>query len=188
MIKLLETQGGYDPQYDYNGDKIIDQKDRLAIETYLKTQQPDYKPDPNDPFNYDPATGTKWAPTGVYKAVADEAAATRQAQANEAEQTRQRADALAKTSAAQALKTQRMGNVNSLMGMLGQAGGTGGDAGGQQTTVKAADPAKIGYIYDFNSIFANPAQEKMFVSPYAKGGLVDDSEDANDELLKILKG
>jgi hypothetical protein len=28
----------------------------------------------------------------------------------------------------------------------------------------------------------------MFVSPYAEGGMVDGSEDVNDELLKILKG
>jgi hypothetical protein len=70
------------------------------------------------------------------------------------------------------------------MGMLGQAG----DTTGQQVTVKSADPAKIGYIYDWNSIFANPSQANMFVSPYAKGGLVDGSDDVNEELLKILKG
>lgn len=111
------------------------------------------------------------------KAITDEAEATRRATAEQAERTRQ-------AQAAGALKTQRMGNLNSLMGMLGQAG----DTGGQQVTVKQADPAKIGYVYDFNSIFANPAQEKMFVSPFAQGGMVDGSEDVNDELLKILKG
>jgi hypothetical protein len=177
VIKMLETQGAYDPQYDYNGDKVIDQKDKTAIETYLKSQQPDYKPDTDDPFKYNPATGTKWAPTGVFKTVADEAEATRQAQAAEAEKTRQ-------AQAASALKTQRMGNINTLTSMLGQAG----DTGGQQVTVKAADPAKIGYIYDWNSIFANPSQEKMFVSPFAQGGMVDGSDDVNEELLKILKG
>ena len=184
VIKMLETQGAYDAQYDYNGDRVIDQKDKIAIETYLRTQQPAYKPDPNDPFKYDPAAGTKWAPTGVFKTLQDQGIATRQAQADEAEKTRQRADALAKAGAAQAVKTQRMGNLNTLTSMLGQAG----DTGGQQVTVKAADPAKIGYVYDFNSIFANPAQQNMFVSPYAEGGLVDGSEDVNDELLKILKG
>ena len=177
VINLLETQGAYDAQYDYNGDKVIDQKDKTAIETYLRSQQPDYKPDTDDPFKYNPATGTKWAPTGVFKTVADEAEATRQAQAAEAEKTRQ-------AQAASALKTQRMGNINALTSMLGQAG----DTGGQQVTVKAADPAKIGYIYDWNSIFANPSQEKMFVSPFAQGGMVDGSDDVNEELLKILKG
>jgi hypothetical protein len=177
VIKMLETQGAYDQQYDYNGDKVIDQKDKIAIETYLKSQQPDYKPDTDDPFKYNPATGTKWAPTGVFKTVADEAEATRQAQAADAEKTRQ-------AQAAAATKTQRMGNLNTLTSMLGQAE----DTKGQQVTVKAADPAKIGYIYDWNSIFANPSQEKLFASPFAQGGMVDGSEDVNDELLKILKG
>ena len=177
IIKSLETQGAYDPQYDYNGDKVIDQKDKTAIETYLKSQQPDYKPDTDDPFKYEPAPDSKWAPTGVFKTVADEAAATRKAQADEAEKTRQ-------AQAAAATKTQRMGNLNNLMNMLGQAE----DTGGQQVTVKAADPAKIGYIYDWNSIFANPSQANMFVSPFAQGGMVDGSEDVNNELLKILKG
>jgi hypothetical protein len=95
-----------------------------------------------------------------------------------------RSDALSRANAAQALKTQRSGNLNTLMDMLGQAQ----DTSGQQVTVKAADPAKIGYVYDFNSIFANPAQQNMFVSPYAEGGLVDGADDVNDELLKILKG
>jgi len=63
------------------------------------------------------------------------------------------------------------------------------DVSGQQVSVKSADPAKIGYVYDFNSIFANPAQEKMFASPYAQGGVVQGDIDAvNDELLKLLRG
>ena len=181
MIKLLEQQGAYDPQYDYNGDKVIDQNDRVAIENYLNRT-----PDTDTPFA--PSAGTKWAPTGVFKTVAEEAAATRQAAADEAERTRVAAAADAeKTRAAQAagaLKTQRMGNLNAMTSMLGQAG----DTGGQQVTVKAADPAKIGYIYDWNSIFANPSQEKMFASPFAQGGMVDGSDDVNDELLKLLKG
>jgi hypothetical protein len=113
----------------------------------------------------------------VFKTVADEAEATRQAQAAEAEKTRQ---AATRNAANQA----RLGNINSLTSMLAQAG----DTGGQQVTVKAADPAKIGYIYDWNSIFANPSQEKMFASPFAQGGMVDGSDDVNEELLKILKG
>jgi hypothetical protein len=177
VIKMLETQGAYDAQYDYNGDKVIDQKDKVAIETYLRSQETAYKPDTDDPFTYNPAAGSKWAPTGVFKTVQDEAAATRQATADEAERTRQ---AAARNAANQA----RLGNINTLTSMLGQAG----DTGGQQVTVKAADPAKIGYIYDWNSIFANPSQEKMFASPFAQGGLVDGSDDVNEELLKILKG
>ena len=177
VIKMLETQGAYDPQYDYNGDKVIDQNDKTAIQEYIRSQEPGYTPDTDTPFIYNPAAGSKWGRTGVFKTVADEAEATRQAQATEAEKTRQ-------ANAQAALKTQRMGNINQMVNMLGQAE----DTGGQQVTVKAADPAKIGYVYDFNSIFANPAQANMFVSPYAEGGLVDGSDDVNDELLKILKG
>jgi hypothetical protein len=177
VINLLQTQGAYDQQYDYNGDKVIDQKDKTALETYLRSTQPGYKPDTEDPFTYNPAAGSKWASTGVFRTIEEEAAATRKAQADEAERTRQ-------TNAAAALKTQRMGNLNTLTSMLGQAG----DVGGQQVTVKQADPAKIGYIYDWNSIFANPSQEKMFASPFAQGGMVDGSDDVNEELLKLLKG
>jgi len=172
IINLLETQGVYDQRYDFNGDQIVDQNDRIAIEQRLTG-------DTSEPWN--PYEGSKWAPTGVFKTIADEAEATRQAQAAEAERTRQ-------AQAASALKTQRMGNMNTLMDMLGQAG----DVGGQQVTVNAADPAKIGYIYDWNSIFANPSQEGMFASPYgayAQGGVVqNDSDDVNNELLKLLRG
>lgn len=115
------------------------------------------------------------------QAISDAAAATQAKAAAEAERTRQ-------ANAQAALQTQRMGNLNTLLGLVTQAP----DAGGQQVTVKAADPAKIGYIYDWNSIFANPSQEKMFASPYggfAAGGTVDaDIFDANEELLKILRG
>jgi hypothetical protein len=177
VINLLQTQGAYDAQYDYNGDKVIDQNDKAAIQEYIKSQEPGYKPNTDTPFAYNPAAGSKWAPTGVFATLAENQAATNKAIADEAEKTRQ-------ANAAGALKTQRMGNINQMMGMLGQAG----DTTGQQVTVKAADPAKIGYIYDWNSIFANPSQANMFVSPYAKGGLVDGSDDVNEELLKILKG
>ena len=111
------------------------------------------------------------------KSIEDAAAATQAAAAAEAGRTRA-------ANAQNAMNAAKLGNVNSLMQMLGQAN----DLGGQQVTVKAADPAKIGYIYDFNSIFANPSQEKMFASPYgsyAQGGTV---EEVNEELLKILRG
>ena len=130
--------------------------------------------------------------TDVFGQIAANQTATQQAIADAAAQTQAKAaEEAAATRAAQqaaALKTQRMGNINTMMGMLSQAP----DVGGQQVTVKAADPAKIGYIYDWNSIFANPSQEKMFASPYgayAQGGMVQDEvADVNDELLKILRG
>ena len=178
IINLLETQGAYDPNLDYNGDKVIDQKDKIAIETVLRSQQPDYKPDPNQPFRFTPAPGTKWAPTGIFGSIAESELATQRTIADEAARTRAAQEQAA-------LKTQRLGNLNTMMQMLGQAG----DVGGQQVTVKAADPAKIGYIYDWNSIFANPQQAQMFVTPYAQGGAVrNEMDDVNDELLKILRG
>ena len=76
---------------------------------------------------------------------------------------------------------------------------------GAKTTVTEVDPMHINYLYDFNSIFANPSQEGLFASPYstttrnkaanqptgpmptasgfAEGGQV---EDENDMLLRIL--
>ena len=73
----------------------------------------------------------------------------------------------------------------------------------QQVSVKTPDPMNINYLYDFNSIFANPSQEGLFGSPYgtnrqpantpmqplnrasgfAEGGQV---EDENDRLLRLL--
>ena len=147
-------------------------------------------------FRFTPAAGSMWAPTGLFAAQASEAdrviaaqAAeadrTRQAQAAEAEKLRQeqinQANLTRQAQQASALRTQRMGNINTMQGMLAQAP----DIMGQQVTVKPADPAKIGYTYDWGSIFANPSQEKMFVTPYAQGGTV---QDVNDELLNILRG
>ena len=63
------------------------------------------------------------------------------------------------------------------------------DITGREVTVTTPDPARIGYLYDFSSIFATPQQEGMFVSPYrgqrgyARGGSV---LDANEALLKLL--
>jgi biotin operon repressor len=174
IINLLQTQGAYDPNLDYNGDRVIDQKDKTAIETVLRSQQPDYKPDPNQPFRFDPAAGTKWAPTGVFGEIGNLERLTLE-EANRTRQAQEQA----------ALKTQRLGNLNTMMQMLGQSG----DVGGQQVTVKAADPAKIGYIYDWSSIFANPSQQQMFVTPYAQGGAVrGELDEVNDELLKFLRG
>ena len=59
------------------------------------------------------------------------------------------------------------------------------DMGGQQVTVKTPDPMQLNYLYDFSSIFANPTQQNLFPSPYAKGGQV---EDTTDKLLRIIGG
>jgi hypothetical protein len=57
-----------------------------------------------------------------------------------------------------------------------------GKLGGGIETVQTPDPAQIDYLYDFSSIFANPSQERMFLSPYAKGGQVS----STDRLLGII--
>jgi predicted DNA binding CopG/RHH family protein len=191
IINILENQGAYDANYDYNGDGVIDQRDADALSGIIGSGGGGGGAAVSPGTGVGTGTGadgvgsaaagSKWAPTGVFKTVADEAERTRQANAAAALRTQQ-------ANAAAALRTQRMGNINTMMGMLGQAP----DVGGQQVTAKTPDPAKIGYIYDFNSIFANPAQEKMFASPYgafAQGGVVrNDTDDINDELLKMLKG
>ena len=74
-------------------------------------------------------------------------------------------------------QTQQQTNFNQFVNMLGQAD----DLGGQKVTVNAAPLAQINNVYDWSSIFGTPQQEKMFVTPYASGGTVDD-------LVKILKG
>ena len=153
--------------YDVNQDGQINQSDLDILSGILTEPNPQWLA----------PEGSRWAPTGIYSTIAANEAAQQKAIADEAERTRQ-------ANAASALRTQRMGNINSMMGMLGQAN----DIGGQQVTVKPSDPAKIGYMYDFGSIFANPTQEKMFASPYgsyAQGGMVED--DINAELIKMLR-
>jgi len=54
--------------------------------------------------------------------------------------------------------------------------------GGGMGEVVTPDPAQIDYLYDFSSIFANPSQESMFLSPYAEGGQVS----STDRLLGII--
>jgi hypothetical protein len=185
--QMIQGQQQVNTAYDANQDGKIDQAD---VDLLTRLMAGDVN---QGELPWSPAAGTVWGPTGLFAAQAEEAERTRQAQAAEAERTRQ-------AQAQQALRTQRMGNINTMMGMLMQAP----DIAGQQVTVKAPDPAKIGYIYDFNSIFANPAQERMFVTPFsqpqptqqrpmgfgfAQGGAVrSELDDVNDELLKMLKG
>ena len=86
--------------------------------------------------------------------------------------------------AAEAAKTRQDIFAGNLLNLLEAS-----DFTGQQVTVETPDPARIGYLYDFSSIFATPQQEGMFVSPYGgqrgykKGGSV---LDINDELLRLL--
>jgi hypothetical protein len=151
--------------YDANQDGRIDQSDLEFLQNVVGGVG-------TQPFT--PAPGTIWAqqPTGIYGVLAEQEAAARERDAA------QRAQA-----ARLARQTQQRQNVNTLQQLLMGAP----DIGGQQVTVKAPDPAQIGYIYDWSSIFANPQQEKMFITPYAEGGMVEDDDAVTAELLKILR-
>jgi len=167
-----------DLSYDVNQDGIINQSDLDILNNVVTNPDPQWLA----------PTGSKWAATGIYGTLAENQAAAQKAIADEAERTRAANAAIASANrnaaAQQAQRTQRMGNINNMMGMLMQAG----DIGGQTVTTKQVDPAKIGYVYDWSSIFANPTQQKMFTSPfgsYAEGGMVED--DVNAELIKMLR-
>jgi len=171
-----------DVTYDVTGDKKVDEADRLAIYNYI--MRVPGAPPPGAPEGtvgeiapFLPAATSRWAPTGLFGELASGQAALQKQIADEAEATRA-------ANQAAALRNQRMGNLNTMMQMLGQSP----DVAGQQVTVKAPDPLKLGYVYDWGSIFANPQQEKMFATPYAEGGPVKDPLAANSELLKILRG
>ena len=169
----------------------------MALERALR-QQPGQNIDQD--FVFQPAAASKWGPTGLFASQVSEADRVIAAQAAEAEKVRRaqeeqskltreaqarQANLTRQAQQASALRTQRMGNINTMQGMLTQAP----DVSGQRVTATTPDPAKIGYMYDWSSIFANPSQEKMFVSPYAQGGAVrSNTDDVNDELLNILRG
>jgi hypothetical protein len=199
--------------YDTNNDGKVDQADLTAVQSQLTFQQNQniqQKVDSNTGLTYyiDTTTGQEvsppsvlggqWAPTGVY-------AALMQQEARQAE--------VAKAQAAQAKQAQQKNQFGQLMNMLFQAP----DAAGQQVTVKTPDPSKIGYIYDWSSIFATPSQASLMPSPYgamntvapqqqkqqgqplfsfgfAEGGIVGGSDmevggSTNvDDLINILKG
>jgi hypothetical protein len=157
-----------DLSYDITGDKTVDAKDIDALQRWLAATDTEQFPpgtQPPLPEGIELGKGSRWAPTGLYSGLAD---ATRAQQAT------------AKAQTEQVLRGQRQANVMQMLGLIGQepAGGA------QQVTVKAPDPAKIGYIYDWSSIFANPQQQQMFASPFAEGGEVADT----DELIAILRG
>lgn len=152
--QMLSGAKPMDLKYDVTGDRVVDEKDITALRDWMSGTTP-LQPPPDSP----------WAPTGLYGELA---------KATEAQQ------AAAKAQTEQVLRGQRQANVMQMLGLIAQepAGGA------QQVTVKAADPAKIGYIYDWSSIFANPQQQQMFASPFAEGGEVADT----DELIAILRG
>jgi hypothetical protein len=75
--------------------------------------------------------------------------------------------------------------------------GSAKDLSGQQVKTSPGELADIKYLYDFNSVFANPKQEGLFAGPYgrderkdtpmaaASGGLI---ETENDRFLRLIRG
>lgn len=104
--------------------------------------------------------------------------AQQQMEQNLATQQQQNYESIIADQQAKAATLAQQGNYNTLLNMLMGAP----DLGGQTVSVNTPDPARINYIYDFNSIFANPQQAGMFLSPYKEGGKVD----ADEELLRFL--
>jgi hypothetical protein len=157
MFDFTQEQLGY----DVTGDGIVNQLDLDLLTQAQQGKEVQFAPE------------SKFAqPTGLYGTVQDTK--------TELEQAIDLSQQTLSQEIKEAEERQfKVGNLRQLQDMIMQAG----DIGGQQVTVKSPDPAKIGYIYDFSSIFANPQQEALFGSPYAKGGYV---EDPNDELLRLL--
>ena len=168
---IEENQQDLLAQYDVTGDGQITLDDQTLLEQLLAGEQV-----------YDQIADTSiYAPTGTYGAISD----TQTDLTNQMDQNQdQTMDAI--TQMEQNIVTNiedealRAGGRQFLQQAL-QAP----DAMGQQVTVRQADPLNLRYIYDFNSIFANPQQAGMFPSPYAKGGQVDDT---TDKLLNIIGG
>jgi hypothetical protein len=156
-------------QYDVTGDGIVDINDQTLLEQALAGDQVNI------------ADTSLFAPTGVYGTVQDvQTDLTQQMEQNQ-EQTLDTIQQMEQNIVTNIEdEAMREGARNFLQAAL-QAP----DAAGQQVTVKTPDPLQLRYLYDFSSIFANPSQQALFPSPYAKGGQV---EDTTDKLLNIIGG
>lgn len=164
MVKnMIAGQTQTNLAYDINQDGKIDINDQVALQTQLDIQNnPNIKQqiDPNTGLNilidtttgkpvdtWEPTAGTQWAASGIYDIL---------------QKQQEEAANVAKTATEKAKVTQQKTQFGSLMGMLFSAP----DAAGQTVSVKTPDPARINYIYDFGSIFANPSQASLMPSPY----------------------
>ena len=167
-------------QYDVTGDAQVTIDDQIVLEQLLTGQ----------PVTTPIATTSMYAPTGIYGAVQDiETDLINQLTQNQdqtMEQLTQNQDQTMDT--VQQMEQNIVTNVedegmrNRLENFYMQAL-QAPDARGQQVSVKTPDPVNLDYVYDFESIFANPQQESMFTSPYAKGGQVANT---TDKLLKVI--
>ncbi len=159
--------------YDVTGDGVVDQSDNDLL---LQRLGGDTDVQLADTAMFSPATG-------IY------------AQLDTQNDTQNQLDAVIDLNTQLNTQIDTLGkrtNFNQFQDMLMGAN----DLSGQQVSVKSGDKVNLDYLYDFESIFANPQQEALFGSPYgpaptanprggnfAQGGQV---EDKNDMLLRIL--
>jgi hypothetical protein len=166
--------GTADLKYDYNGDGKVDGTDLGAIQGYIGGTGTGT----GTGTGFTPGKGSIWdQPTGIYAQLAANQNLVNKQIADEAEKTRLAQKKAFEDAEVMDKERQRQTNFGQLVNMLGQAD----DLGGQKVTVNASPLTQINNVYDWSSIFGTPQQEKMFVTPYASGGTVDD-------LVKILKG
>lgn len=149
--------------YDTNNDGKIDQSDVVNIQNQLNIQQNqnvNVTTDPDTGLNIYTDTqtgkvinpniqGSQWAPTGLYKTIADQKA---------------QQEATAKAQATAAKQAQQKNQFSQMMQMVLGAP----DAAGQKVEVGQSPLAEIKNIYDWSSIFATPQQANFYVSPYGQ--------------------
>ena len=153
-------------QYDVTGDGVIDINDQTLLESILAGDT-----------DVTVADTSIFAPTGVYDAISDTETALQEDIAQTQDQITEMEQNIQTNIEQEAVRA----GLRDFLGMAMESP----DMGGQQVTVKTPDPMQLNYLYDFSSIFANPTQQNLFPSPYAKGGQV---EDTTDKLLRIIGG
>jgi len=130
-------------QYDVTGDGIVDINDQNLLTSALQGEDVTFA----DTSTFGPATG-------LYGTIAD-------VQSDIDAQTDTVTDLITDLNTQINTETKRR-NLADLTEMLMGAE----DLGGQRVSVRTPDPMRINYLYDFNSIFANPSQASLFASPY----------------------
>ena len=153
-------------QYDVTGDGVIDINDQTLLESILAGNT-----------DVTVADTSIFAPTGVYDAIFDTETELQEDIAQTQDQITEMEQNIQTTIEQEAVRA----GLRDFLGMAMESP----DMGGQQVTVKTPDLMQLDYLYDFSSIFANPTQQNLFPSPYAKGGQV---EDTTDKLLRIIGG
>jgi hypothetical protein len=166
-------------QYDVNKDGVVDAADQAMVEQSFR--------------GADVSLGGKFAATGLY-ATQEEYNRQLQEQADtQFEQQQEQQRAMQQQLSQQMARQAGEDRFREFTDLLGSAK----DLSGQQVKTSPGELADIKYLYDFNSVFANPKQEGLFAGPYgrderkdtpmaaASGGLI---ETENDRFLRLIRG